>query len=161
MPVEQVERLGARGPGVHRDDVAHHQVTHARRNVAEKKRQRLAETGEDGINAGVRVAAAGGDMAALAAHLLVGGVGDGRADGVGIGVLVADDVGGGRLGRGTHVAAELEEDGTGPEENKKPRRFGRGRKLWLMFQRATPGSFFRSGPTRRTNAGGDATGAIK
>ena len=87
------------------DDARDHQVAHPGPDVAQVDRERLAEAAEDRVDPGVRVAAARRHMAPLAAGLLVGGVGDRRADRVGVGVAVADDVGGvggGREGRGRH-----------------------------------------------------------
>ncbi len=91
--VDQLEGLGAGGVLRHGDDVGHHEIAHARGDVGEEQRERLVETREDGVDAGVGVAATRGDEAGQAARLLVGGVADGGADGVGVGVFVADDVG--------------------------------------------------------------------
>jgi hypothetical protein len=76
-----------------------HEVTDARGDVAQVIRQRSAKTREDGIDPGIRVAAAGGDIAALTARVFESRIGDRRTDGVSIGIPVTDDVGRGSGGR--------------------------------------------------------------
>ena len=73
----------------------------------------MLEASEDGVDAGVGVAATGGDVAGLVAGFLVSGVGDGRADRVGVGVFVTDYVGGG----GGHGRVRFERQFN---TNKKP-----------------------------------------
>ena len=104
MAVDEFERLGARGLRRNRDDVGDHEIAHAGGDVAHIGGQGLLKAREDGVDAGVGVAAARGDVALFALGGLVGGVGDGRADRVRVGIFVADDVGGvgGGLGGGRH-----------------------------------------------------------
>src|SRR5688500_7924989 len=65
----------------------------ARRDVAEVIRQWLLKAPEDCVNAGVGVAAASRNVTAFAARFLVGGVGNGRANGISVRVLVSNNVG--------------------------------------------------------------------
>ena len=105
MVLDQFERFGAGGILRDGDDVGDHEVAHPGSDIAHIKGERLVETRQDGIDAGIGVAAARGDVTGFAPRLLEGRVGDGRADGVGVGIPVADDVsdaGGGREGRDGH-----------------------------------------------------------
>src|SRR5690606_11768561 len=90
--VDQFQRLGAGGLGVNGDDVGDHDVADPRGDVAEQDGQGLVELFEDGVDARVGVAAAGRDVSLDAARLLVGGVGDGGADRIGVRIFVTDDV---------------------------------------------------------------------
>ncbi len=101
--VDEFEGLGAGGGLADGDDVADHDVTHARGDVAQVDGQGLVKPGEDRVDAGVGIAAAGGSVTGLALGVLERGVGNGGADGVGIRVFVADDVGGGDGGDGAHL----------------------------------------------------------
>ncbi len=94
--VDEFEGLGAGGVRADLDDVGRHDVAHARGDVAEVERERVVETGEDGVDAGVGVAAPGGHAGGVAGQVLVVRVRDGGADGVGVGIAVTDDVGGRR-----------------------------------------------------------------
>jgi len=77
VALDQFQGLGAGGQFLDDLDVIHHQVAHAWGDVAQVDRQVLLEAGEDGVDAGIGVAAAGGDVALLAPGFLEGGVGDG------------------------------------------------------------------------------------
>ena len=93
VPVDEFEGFGAGGGFGHGDDRLGHQVAHAGRDVGQVVRQRLLEALENGVDAGVGVAAAGGDEAFFAARFFEGGIGDRGAYGVGVRVFVANDVG--------------------------------------------------------------------
>ena len=91
----QVEELKCAGAGVVDADlerVAVHDVFDARDDVADEFGERGAEAVQNRVNARVGVTATGGFEAGLARSFLEGGVGEGRADRVGIGILVPDDV---------------------------------------------------------------------
>jgi len=92
MQVEELERAGARVVDAHLERVAVHDVLDARDDVAHEFGEGGAEAAEDRVDARVGIAAAGGLEAGLAGGFLEGGVGEGGADRVGVGVLVADDV---------------------------------------------------------------------
>ena len=100
VAVEEFEGLGAGGMFGNGKHLRRHEVTHARGDVAQVIRQRSAETRENGIDPGIGVATAGGDVAAFTARVFESRIGDRRTDGVSIGILVTDDVGRGRGGRG-------------------------------------------------------------
>ena len=105
MFLDQVQRLGAGRVLGDGDNLGDHEIAHAGGDVAQVDRQGLAKPAEDGVDADVGVAAPGGDIAGLAARLLQGRVGDGRADGIGVRVFVADDIGdpvGRGMGRCSH-----------------------------------------------------------
>ena len=80
MAVDQPQGLGAGRPQAHGVRVDRHEVADARRDVAQVMGQGRMETLEDGINAGVGIAAAGRHVAEFPAGFLEGGVGDGGAD---------------------------------------------------------------------------------
>ena len=91
--VDELEGLGAGGLWADLEHSAVHDVAQPRRDIAQVEGQRLVEAREDGVDAGVGVAATGRHAGGVAAPHLVIGVGDGGTDGVGIGIAVADDVG--------------------------------------------------------------------
>jgi hypothetical protein len=89
--VDQLQRLRAGGVGVHRHEVAGHHFVEAGGHVSDEGREAHAEVIEHRIDTGVRVAAAGGLIAFPAGARLEVGVGDGRADRVGVGIAVTED----------------------------------------------------------------------
>ena len=92
MQVEELKRAGARVVDADLERVAVHDVLDARDDVADEFGERGAETVQDRVNARVGVATTGGLKASLTGSFLEGGVGEGGADRVSIGILVADDV---------------------------------------------------------------------
>ena len=92
MQVEQLQRPGAGVVDGHLERVATHDVLDAGRDVADEDRQRGAETVEDRVDAGVGIAATGRHETCLAGRLLEGRIREGRADRVGVRILMADDV---------------------------------------------------------------------
>ena len=92
--IDELEGFGAGGLRADLHDIGGHDVAHARGDVAQVKRERQVETGKDGVDTGVGVAAAGGNAGGVAVPVLVVGVADGGADRIGVGIAVADDVGG-------------------------------------------------------------------
>ncbi len=98
MPVDELDGFGAGGALGHGDDGGRHEIVHARRHVAQVLGERLLEAGEDGVDAGIGITAAGSDVAALAPRLLVRGIGDRGADRIGVGIFVTHYIG--RLGTG-------------------------------------------------------------
>ena len=101
-----VQRLGARRISGHRNDILDHHVAHPRRHVGEVNRSRLFEAIENRVDSGVGVSTPRRDVAGLPLSLFEGRISNGRADGVGVGIAVPDDVGVWRGGGGGHESLD-------------------------------------------------------
>lgn len=95
--IEAVDDFQCLGTGAFHGDAVHisfHDMFQPRRDIANKGWQRHLEAIEDGIDPGIGVAAAGRSVMRFAMGMLQCLVGNGRTNGIGIGILVAKDIDG-------------------------------------------------------------------
>ena len=89
--VDELQRIVNRRVRAHGNDARLHDIGDARREVVDERGRLDAEFFEDEIDALIRVAGARGEDVRVAGEALELCVADGRADGIHVGIFVADD----------------------------------------------------------------------